>query len=65
MLKLMKRFESEYFGVNMDTGNVFISGGDPVEFVKTLRKYTTHSHVGSEEAHLGGASLRPPPKPDM
>jgi sugar phosphate isomerase/epimerase len=56
MQKLMRHFESEYLGVNMDTGNVFISGGDPVEFVKALRKYITHSHIKDVSASLAAAS---------
>jgi len=56
MLKLMKHFESEYLGVNMDTGNVFISGSDPLEFVKTLQKYINHSHIKDVSAALAAAS---------
>ncbi|MDZ7837543.1 MAG: hypothetical protein U5N58_06110 [Actinomycetota bacterium] len=36
MQKLLSHFESEYLRVNMDTGNTFIQGNDPLEFLKTL-----------------------------
>lgn len=45
MQKLFSHFESEYLRFNMDTGNAFIQGNDPLEFLKVMRKYVTHAHI--------------------
>jgi len=45
MQKLFEHFESEYLRFNMDTGNSFIQGNDPLEFLKAMRKYVTHAHI--------------------
>ena len=55
MLKLFSYFESEYLGLNFDTGNSFISGQVPVEFLKPLRKYVTHCHIKDVTAELAAA----------
>jgi sugar phosphate isomerase/epimerase len=55
MQKLFSHFESEYLRFNMDTGNTFIQGNDPLEFLKTLRKYVTHVHIKDVSAGLAAA----------
>jgi sugar phosphate isomerase/epimerase len=55
MQKLFSHFESEYLRFNMDTGNSFIQGNNPLEFLKTLRKYVTHVHIKDVSAGLAAA----------
>lgn len=55
MLKILSHFESEYLGLNLDTGNTYISGQDPLEFLKPLRKYLTHAHIKDVTAELAAA----------
>jgi len=45
MGRLFKYFDSEYLKFNLDTGNTFISGLDPLEYLKIFRKYLTHCHI--------------------
>ena len=56
MYKLLSHFESEHLRLNMDTGNTFIAGNDPLEFLKPLRKYLVHSHIKDVSAELAAAS---------
>ncbi len=56
MLKLLSYFESEYLRFNMDTGNTFIAGNDPLEFLKELRKYLTHMHIKDVSPALAAAA---------
>jgi len=44
MLKLMKHFDSEYVGVNFDTGNTFVAGADPVAMTEALLPWINHFH---------------------
>lgn len=55
MLKLLSYFESEYLGFNLDTGNTFISGQEPLKVLKPLRKYLTHCHIKDVSAELAAA----------
>jgi len=55
MQKLFAHFESEYLKFNMDTGNSFIQGNDPLEFLKGLRKYLTHIHIKDVSPDLAAA----------
>lgn len=57
MLKLFKRFDSEYLRCNFDTGNSFIAGHDPLKYLKTLRPYVTHLHIKDVSPELA-ASVR-------
>jgi inosose dehydratase len=46
MLEKMLEFsKSRYFGVNFDTGNSFISGQDPVAFLKRVIGRVNHVHI--------------------
>ncbi len=58
MMERMLNFcDSEYLGLNMDTGNVFISGGDPVEFLSRFIKKVNHLHIKDVSEELA-ARLR-------
>ena len=55
MERLFGYFESEYLRFNMDTGNSFIAGLDPLEYVKRFRKYLTHAHIKDVSQGLAAA----------
>ncbi|MEW6359704.1 MAG: sugar phosphate isomerase/epimerase family protein [Planctomycetota bacterium] len=55
MGNLFKHFESEYLQLNFDTGNTFISGHEPLAYLKALRKYLTHCHIKDVSADLAAA----------
>ena len=55
MERLFSHFESEYLRMNFDTGNTFISGLDPLEYMKRFRKYITHAHIKDVSAGLAAA----------
>lgn len=56
MQKLFETLDSEYLRLNFDTGNTFIAGHDPLEYVKALRKYLTHCHIKDVSAELAAAA---------
>jgi sugar phosphate isomerase/epimerase len=56
MERLLKHFESEYVRFNFDTGNTYIAGLDPLEYLKRFRKYLTNSHIKDVSASLAAAS---------
>ena len=55
MQRLFHHFESEWLRLNFDTGNSFIAGLDPLEYVKSLRKYLSHAHIKDVSAGLAAA----------
>ena len=55
MERLFAHFESEYLRFNMDTGNAFIAGLDPLEYIKRFRKYLTHAHIKDVSPGLAAA----------
>ncbi|HOC67555.1 MAG TPA: sugar phosphate isomerase/epimerase family protein [Candidatus Hydrogenedentes bacterium] len=55
MLNLFKYFDSEWLRCNFDTGNSFIAGHDPLEYLKTLRPYVSHCHIKDVSAGLAAA----------
>jgi sugar phosphate isomerase/epimerase len=55
MERLFGHFESEHLRFNMDTGNSFIAGLDPVEYIKRFRKYLSHAHIKDVSAGLAAA----------
>lgn len=55
--RLFTHFNSPHLGFNFDTGNTFISGHDPLEFLKRFRKYLTHAHIKDVSAGLAAAVL--------
>ena len=56
MQRLFDYFESEYLRFNMDTGNSFIAGLDPVQYIKRFRKYLTHAHIKDVSEGLAAAA---------
>ncbi len=56
LLEIVEHFESEFVQINFDTGNTFIAGQDPVEFLKAVRKYVTHVHVKDVSRELADAA---------
>ncbi|MFH5834266.1 sugar phosphate isomerase/epimerase family protein [Halalkalibaculum sp. DA3122] len=44
MVDILEEFDSEWLGVNFDTGNSFIAGNDPLEFIKAIRPWLRHVH---------------------
>jgi len=55
MHRLFEHFDSEYLRFNFDTGNTFISGRDPLTFLKDFRKYLTHCHIKDVSPELAAA----------
>jgi sugar phosphate isomerase/epimerase len=55
MERLFSHFDSEYLRMNFDTGNTFISGLDPLDYMKRFRKYITHAHIKDVSAGLAAA----------
>jgi len=55
MERLFEHFQSEYLRLNMDTGNTFIAGLDPLEYLKQLRKYLVHAHIKDVSPQLAAA----------
>jgi sugar phosphate isomerase/epimerase len=55
MERLFAHFESEHLQMNFDTGNTFISGLDPLEYMKRFRKYITHAHIKDVSRELAAA----------
>ena len=55
MERLYEHFESEYLQMNFDTGNSFIAGLDPLEYLKRMRKYVTHLHIKDVSEELAAA----------
>ena len=53
--RLFTHFDSEYLRFNFDTGNVFIAGHDPLEYLKRFRKYLSHAHVKDVSPGLAAA----------
>jgi len=56
MQRLFRHFDSEYLRLNFDTGNSFIAGHDPLDYVKALRPYLTHCHIKDVSAELAAAA---------
>ena len=57
MLDEMLAFcDSPYFGLNFDTGNTFISGNDPVAFLRRFLPRVKHVHVKDVSASLAEAA---------
>jgi sugar phosphate isomerase/epimerase len=53
--RLFEHFESEHLRFNFDTGNTFIAGNDPVEYLKRFRKYLSHAHIKDVSQELADA----------
>ncbi len=55
MHKLFGHFDSEFLRFNFDTGNTFIAGHDPLEFLKEFRKRLAHCHIKDVSESLAAA----------
>jgi sugar phosphate isomerase/epimerase len=55
MERLFKYFDSQHLRLNMDTGNTFIAGLDPVEYLVRLLPYLSHAHIKDVSAGLAAA----------
>lgn len=56
MKRLFEHFDSPWLRLNFDTGNTFIAGHDPLEYVKALRPYLSHCHIKDVSADLAAAA---------
>jgi sugar phosphate isomerase/epimerase len=57
MEKMLNFVDSPYLRMNMDTGNTFIAGQDPVAFLNKFKDKVSHFHVKDVSESLA-ASLR-------
>jgi sugar phosphate isomerase/epimerase len=57
MERMLAFVDSPYLRMNMDTGNTFIAGQDPVAFLNKFRSKVSHVHVKDVSDSLA-ASLR-------
>ena len=57
MEKMLAFVDSPYLRMNMDTGNTFIAGQDPVAFLKKFKDKVAHVHIKDVSESLA-ASLR-------
>lgn len=55
MAEIMSFYDSPYLRINMDTGNVFIAGQDPVAFVEEFKNRISHVHVKDVSEELAQA----------
>ena len=55
MAEMMAFADSPYLGMNMDTGNTFIAGQDPVAFLARFAEKVTHVHIKDVSPSLAAA----------
>lgn len=55
MKRIMSFSDSEYLGINFDTGNTFIAGRDPAEFLEAVADRVTHVHCKDVHPDLAKA----------
>ena len=56
MEEMLGFVESPYLGMNMDTGNTFIAGQDPVAFLEKFKDRVNHVHIKDVSASLAAAA---------
>jgi inosose dehydratase len=56
MLRLFERFQSAHLRCNFDTGNTFIAGHDPAQYLRTLLPYVSHLHIKDVSRDLAAAA---------
>ncbi len=54
--RLFAHFDSPHLGLNFDTGNSFISGNDPLQYLKQFRDRLTHAHIKDVSDQLAAAA---------
>jgi sugar phosphate isomerase/epimerase len=55
MAKMLAFVDSPYLRMNLDTGNTFIAGQDPVAFLKRFIKKVSHVHIKDVSESLAKA----------
>ena len=55
MEQILGFFDSPYLRMNLDTGNTFIAGQDPVEFLRRFRDKVSHCHIKDVSEELAEA----------
>ncbi|HUV12251.1 MAG TPA: sugar phosphate isomerase/epimerase [Acidobacteriota bacterium] len=56
MEEILSFCDSPYLSMNMDTGNTFIAGQDPVAFLQQFRDRTSHAHIKDVSQSLAAQS---------
>ncbi len=56
MAEILNFYDSPYLRMNMDTGNTFIAGEDPVSFVEQFKDKISHVHVKDVSESLAKAA---------
>jgi sugar phosphate isomerase/epimerase len=54
MEKMLAFVDSPWLRMNMDTGNTFIAGQDPVAFLKRFLPKVSHVHIKDVSESLAG-----------
>ncbi|OHB65572.1 MAG: hypothetical protein A2Y77_06420 [Planctomycetes bacterium RBG_13_62_9] len=54
--QILDFFDSPYLRLNLDTGNTFIAGQDPVKFLKRFRHRLSHCHIKDVSEALARAA---------
>lgn len=57
LVSILEDFDSPALGVNFDTGNVFISGNDPLNYLKAIRPWLRHVHCKDVPKAMADADL--------
>ena len=55
MEQILNFFDSPYLRLNLDTGNTFIAGQDPVAFLRRFRDKVSHCHIKDVSEELARA----------
>jgi sugar phosphate isomerase/epimerase len=55
LLAIVEHFQSPWVKINFDTGNSFIAGQDPAQFLEQVAKYVTHVHCKDVSKELAAA----------
>ncbi len=55
MAEILNLYDSPCFGMNMDTGNAFIAGRDPVAYLEQFIRKVNHIHIKDVSAELAAA----------
>jgi sugar phosphate isomerase/epimerase len=56
MERILSFFDSPYLRLNLDTGNTFIAGQDPVKFLQRFRHKLSHCHIKDVSEALARAA---------
>lgn len=56
MEEMLSFVDSPFLGLNMDTGNTYIAGQDPLAFLKRFRKRVSHVHIKDVSPSLAASA---------